>query len=65
MAPLLFHLARTDPSYNIPLIVAGGAVAENAINDGFVSQIDLFPNFWHHSLGQRMCNQACPAARST
>ena len=31
------------PSYNIPLIVAGEGVAENAVNDSFVSQIDLFP----------------------
>jgi arylsulfatase A-like enzyme len=38
-----FPSSAHRPSYNIPLIVAGGAVAENAINDGFVSQIDLFP----------------------
>jgi len=38
-----FPSSAHRPSYNIPLIVAGEGVAENAVNDGFVSQIDLFP----------------------
>ena len=38
-----FPSSAHRPSYNIPLIVAGEGVAENAVNEGFVSQIDLFP----------------------
>ena len=38
-----FPASAHRPSYHIPLIMAGGPVAENAPCDQLVSQIDLFP----------------------
>lgn len=38
-----FPASAHRPSYHIPLIMAGGPVAEGNICEGLVSQIDLFP----------------------
>ena len=38
-----FPASAHRASYNIPLIVSGGSVANGAVSDELVSQIDLFP----------------------